>query len=318
MRILTITENDSGQRLDKFLSKALPNLPLSLLYKYIRTKKIKRNGKRCAIGERLEAGDEIKLFIPEEFFEKDEDHLFLRLTPRIDVIYEDESILLVNKRAGMIVHSDEKEQADTLINHIKAYLFRSGKYSPDDENSFSPALCNRIDRNTCGIVICAKTAAALREMNERIKQRSVKKKYLAACHGTFDKREDTLTAWLVKNSDENLVKIYDRNPPAGAKKIITEYRVLKEKNNLSLLEVTLVTGRTHQIRAHLAHCGHPLFGDGKYGINKEDRMAGYDHQALASYKVTFDFVSNGALKSVSGKTFSIVLQDIGFVDELFS
>lgn len=317
MRILTIGKNDSGQRVDKFISKSLPNLPTSLIYKYIRTKKIKRNGRRCAIGEKLEEGDEIKLFIPEEFFEKDSDRLFMHISPRIEIIYEDEDVLLVNKRAGMIVHSDENEQADTLINHIKAYLFRKGEYDPENENSFSPALCNRIDRNTCGIVICAKTAPALREMNERIKDRSVRKKYIAVCHGIFKKNEDVMTAWLIKNADDNLVKIYDSDPPKGAKKIVTAYRVIATTEKLSLLEVSLITGRTHQIRAHLAHCGHPLLGDGKYGINRIDRDMGYCHQALASHAVTFDLKSDGALKGVAGKTFSTDAREIGFVKELF-
>ena len=322
MQIIQIKKNDAGQRLDKFLTKALPSLPMSLLYKYIRLKKIKLNRKRCEANTILTEGDEITLFIKEEFFEKKNgEDAFRVLTPKVDVVYEDENILLVNKRAGMIVHSDDKEDTNTLISHIKAYLYRKGEYDPDSEQSFAPALCNRIDRNTCGIVIAAKNAEALRVINEKIKERSIKKKYLAAAHGHFDKKEDTLRGYLTKDSDKNLVTVYTKKPkdaPAHEiKEIITKYKTLAEKNGITLLEVDLVTGRTHQIRAHFSSINHPLVGDGKYGINKNDRAKGYKFQALCSYQVSFDFPAEGILKDIAGKTVSLKKDTVWFVKDLF-
>lgn len=317
MRSFTIQKNDAGQRLDKFLSKAMPALPQALLYKFIRTKKIKLNRKRCEPNTLLNEQDVIDLFIKDEFFEKNTEDAYQKLTPRLNVLYEDENLLLVNKRAGMIVHSDDKEDVNTLISHIKAYLYRKGEYDPARENSFAPALCNRIDRNTCGLVIAAKNAAALREANEKIKARSIHKEYLAAVHGRFDEKAGTLTGWLTKDSDKNLVTVYRKKPSPDAKSIVTRYRVVKEKGDLSLLEIDLVTGRTHQIRAHFASIGHPLVGDGKYGINKGDRAKGYKFQALCSYRVTFDFPAEGPLAGLAGKSFCLDKNEIWFISDLF-
>ncbi len=322
MQIIKIGKNDAGQRLDKFLLKALPALPASMLYKSVRTKKIKLNRKRCEINTVLTEGDEIELFLKDEFFEKKKaESAFRVLTPRIDVVYEDENILLVNKRAGLIVHSDDKEDQNTLISHIKAYLYRKGEYDPDSEQSFAPALCNRIDRNTAGIVIAAKNAETLRLVNEAIKERRVDKRYLAACHGILGKKEDTLCGYLTKDSDKNLVTVYTHKPKNcrenSLKEIRTRYRVLAEKNGLSLIEVELLTGRTHQIRAHLASIGHALVGDGKYGINKNDRARGYKFQALASYSLTFTFPENSSLAYLNAHTFALPADTIWFVKELF-
>lgn len=321
MQLITVKKNDSGQRLDKFLAKALPSLPTSLLYKYLRLKKIKLNRKRAEANTILAEGDELQLFIKDEFFEKESKDAFRVLTPRIDVVYEDENVLLVNKRAGMIVHSDDKEDTNTLISHIQAYLYRKGEYDPDNEQSFAPALCNRIDRNTCGIVIAAKNAEALRLLNEAIKERRIKKQYLAAIHGTPERRTDTLTGFLYKDSAKNLVTVFTKKPahlPKNeVKEIVTRYRVLEEKNGLALVEVDLITGRTHQIRAHFSSIGHPLVGDGKYGVNKSDRAKGYKFQALCSYKLTFETDKEGLLADLSGKTFSIKKDAIWFVTELF-
>ena len=319
MRVLEIGPNDADIRLDKFLSRAVRSLPSSLMYKLIRTKKIKVNRKRAEPAQILRSGDTVQLFISEEFFAKDaEDLAFLKLTPRLDIVYEDENILLCNKRAGMIVHPDENESVNTLISHIKAYLYRKGEYDPEKENSFAPALCNRIDRNTGGIVIAAKNAEALRVINEKIKNREIKKRYLCAAHGVFAKKHDRLEGYLSKDSDKNLVSIY-KVPPKNAgdvKSIVTEYTVLSEKNGLSLLEIDLITGRTHQIRAHLASIGHPLLGDGKYGVNKDDRARGYKYQALYSYKVTFDLSDDrGPLGYLKGKTFSVDRSQIWFLKE---
>ena len=317
MRVLEIGPNDQSIRLDKFLAKSVKALPSSLMYKLIRTKKIKVNRKRAEPSQILNLGDTVQLFISEEFFEKDAaERSFEKLTPKLDILYEDDNILLCNKRAGMIVHPDEHEEVNTLISHIKAYLYRKGEYDPDRENSFAPALCNRIDRNTGGIVIAAKNAEALRIINEKIKTREIKKFYLCAAHGHFDKKCDRLTGFMTKDSKDNLVTVY-KSAPDGVKDLrsmITDYRVIAEKDGLSLLEIGLVTGRTHQIRAHLSSIGHPLLGDGKYGVNRDDRAVGYKHQALYSYRLVFDFrEDSGALGYLKGKVFTVGKEQIWFL-----
>ncbi len=322
MREITIRKNDAGQRLDKFLTKALNDIPISLLYKSIRTKKIKLNRKRTSQNEILKEGDVIQLFLAEEFFKdnksSDEIRFLSEMKIELDVIYEDENLLLVNKRSGISVHEDESNPKNNLINFIKAYLFQKGEYDPKSEQSFAPSLCNRIDRNTEGIVICAKNAETLRIMNERIRERKIRKLYFAAVHGSFDKKSDVLTAYLTKDENLNTVTVYGKSHPDNAKKIITGYTVIAESNGLSLIEVELFTGRTHQIRAHMAYIGHPLLGDGKYSQNKDDRRLGYKYQALCSYKLIFpeDF-DNTALSYLNGKVFKIPKDKIYFTKEFF-
>ncbi|MBQ7358185.1 MAG: RluA family pseudouridine synthase [Clostridia bacterium] len=317
MRIIKIKKNDAGQRLDKFLSKAVSGLPASLMYKYIRTKKIKVNRKRAEQNYFLCEGDEIQLFIRDEFFgspEKDTGALS-RITPKISVVYEDENIILCNKRPGVLVHEDDGASDNTLIMHVKAYLYRKGEYDPEDEQSFAPALCNRIDRNTGGIVIAAKNAEALRVMNRKIKDDEIRKFYICAVHGRMESDRETLTAYLKKDARNNTVTVSDKARD-GYKNIITKYRTLTRHGDSSLLEVELVTGRTHQIRAHMAHIGHPLLGDGKYGVNRTDREKGYKYQALYSYRLIFDFKDDtGALGYLRGREVSIDARDIWFASD---
>ena len=319
MRELRIGKNDAGQRLDKFITKAL-DLPMSLLYKSIRTKKIKVNRKRAENNTMLREGDTVQCFLAEEFFDKKVSRrTFESVTPSLKIIYEDENIMLLDKRPGVSVHEDEDGSTNTLITHIQAYLFSKGEYNADDEMSFAPALCNRIDRNTGGIVIAAKNAEALRVMNEKIKDREIDKYYLCAVHGTPSPEKVTIKAYLIKDEKNNQVKIYDKNPPRGAKEIITGYSVIAKNDGLSLLEVKLYTGRTHQIRAHMAHIGHPLLGDGKYGINRQDRQKGYKYQALYSYKLKFSFNKENVtpLDYLDGREFSIRRDDIYFTKDFF-
>ncbi len=316
MHTLTIGKNDAGQRLDKFLSKNFKTMPPALMYKYIRLKKIKVNRKRAEQKQVLLEGDTVELFIKEEFFETvTADNAYQKLTPKLDIVYEDENIILMNKRPGVLVHEDDEGRDNTLLMHLQSYLYRKGEYDPRSEQSFAPALCNRIDRNTGGIVIAAKNAAALRDMNYRIKSGQVSKFYLCAVHGTMPKKVDVLKGYLKKNEKTNTVEVSDTQKP-GWREIITGYRVQATKNGDSLLEVELFTGRTHQIRAHLSHIGHPLLGDGKYGVNRDDKKKGYHYQALYSYKLRFDFEKSGEiLDYLSGKEYKLSRDSVLFCAE---
>ena len=309
MKEFTINSNDAGQRMDKFISKAVPLLPKNLMYKYIRIRRIKLNGKRCEISTKLSCGDRVQMYINDEFFtgENKSGYPFLSAPTDLNIIYEDSNIILLNKKCGLVVHEDESGSTDTLINRVTHYLYVKGEYDPERENSFAPALCNRIDRNTGGIVICAKNAESLRIINQKIKDRELHKKYLCVTVGIPPKSEDTRTAYHLKNEQTKTVKITSSQVP-GSKTMITKYRVLEYDRNrsLALLEVDLVTGRTHQIRAHMAFEGYPLLGDGKYGINKINREYNIKTQALYSYKLEFDFTTDsGCLEYLNGKTFKV-------------
>ena len=314
MREIIVKTNDSGQRLDKFLNKYMPNLPNSMLYKGLRKECVRLNGKHVKDGGvKLCEGDVLKLYFKDEFFEKEQrKDSFKEIKILPDIVYEDENIILVNKPQGMCVHEDENGTGTTLIDAVKAYLWRKGEYNPDEEQSFVPALCNRIDRNTQGIVISAKNAEALRIMNEKIKQREVEKYYICVVDGIMKKKHDTLKAFLRRDEKKKQVYVFD-SPKPDAKTILTEYKVLKEGKSRSLLQIHLLTGRTHQIRAHMAHVGHPLIGDGKYGNPEINRVSGLTRQALCSYKVVFNFQDdNGILEYLKNKEVS--LGEIPFCD----
>ena len=317
MRELTIGKNDEGQRIDRFVAKALPLLPPALLQKYIRLKRIKCNGARCKGDQRLVSGDILQLYINDEFFDQPrEDNLFLTLfQPKLDILYEDENIMLLNKRPGLVVHADETEKVNTLINHIQAYLYQKREWNPKWENAFTPALCNRIDRNTGGIVIAAKTAEALRIMNDKIRDREIAKFYLCITLGRPEPAEGKLECFLRKNESKKQVEVFHHPVPEG-KTAVTLYRTVKSRGELSLVEVELLTGRTHQIRASFADLGHPLLGDGKYGIGDVNRRYGETRQALYSYRLRFDFPTDaGVLDYLRGREFTV--EDIPFRDKYF-
>ena len=316
MKELTIGCNDAGQRLDRFLAKAVPLLPASLAQKYIRLKRIKLAGKRVSRDTRLNEGDVLQLYINDEFFDTpSQDNAYLTVaTPKLNIVYEDENLLLVDKRPGLAVHPhDGAEYGKTLIDHIQAYLYAKREWRPREENAFTPALCNRIDRNTGGIVIAAKNAEALRILNQKIKDREIDKRYLAIVEGTPKPKEGVLKGYLFKDAVKNRVFVTD-TPQAGSKSCETRYRVLQSRNGLSLVECELVTGRTHQIRAQFAHAGHPLLGDGKYG--KLDKRYARTYQALYSYRLTFRFTTDaGCLAYLDGRQFRV--EKVDFVEEYF-
>ena len=319
MKELTIRHNDAGQRLDRFIGKAVPLLPESLLQKYIRLKRIKVNGKGAKRDYHVALGDTVQLYINDEFFEPPrEENSYLKVgTPRLDIVYEDENILLADKKPGVLCHSAGKWDYNTLIANIQAYAYQKGEWRPREENAFAPALCNRIDRNTGGIVIAAKNAEALRILNEKIRDREIDKRYLCVVHGRPKPPEGRLSGYLFKDAKRNQVYVRAR-PEPGAKTAVTDYKLLRSAGGLSLVECTLHTGRTHQIRAQMAAAGWPLLGDGKYGSERKNRDLGETGgQALYSYYLRFDFPTDaGALNYLRGREFRV--EDIDFVRKYFS
>ena len=307
MKEYVIGKNDAGQRLDRFAAKCAPKLPSSLLQKYIRTKDIKINGRWAKPDARLSEGDVVRLYVPDEFFGKAEkrDGWLTTLCPRLDIVYEDENILLVNKKPGVLCHAANGWSQDTLIAHIQAHVYQNGEWDPAAENSFAPALCNRIDRGTGGIVIAAKTAEALRVLDDKIRAREIIKEYLCVCLGTPEPRSGRLENWLFKDAVKNQVFVKPRSEP-GASLAVTDYSVLASNGGLSLVECRLHTGRTHQIRVQMANAAHPLLGDSKYGVERINRKHGERRQLLWSYKLTFAFDSNaGALDYLNGRCFEV-------------
>ena len=302
MVTFTVNENDSGQRVDKFVTKALPDLPKSMMYRLFRKKDIKINGRRCDISAVLQTGDVVTVYVKQELSgEKQHDMNFLKSPDSINAVYEDDNILIVFKPVGLDSHSNSTSTSDTLINRIKHYLYNKNEYSPETESSFAPALCSRLDRNTSGLVISAKNAAALRELNEAIRNGSIHKIYRCITVSPPPKSEDIITAYHRKDDSRNIVRISDTEQE-GFRKIKTGYRVLDSKKGLTLLEVTLFTGRTHQIRAHLAHINAHILGDGKYGNVSANKRYGVFRQALCAYSLKFELPENSPLAYMNAVT----------------
>ena len=316
MKQVTVLPNDANQRVDKFLTKAYPNLPQSMLYKAIRKKDIKVNGKRCEISTRLLAGDVLTMYLKDEFFaQSPKAYDFLKAPVKLSVLYEDENIMLLDKKPGLIVHPDEHYHFDSLIARVQHYLFDRGEYDPEQENAFAPALINRIDRNTGGIVMAAKNAETLRILNQKIRDREIAKFYLAIVHGRMKPSQGKLEGFLLKDEDRAQVKVFSR-PVPGGKSAATLYKTLRTAGGLSLVECELLTGRTHQIRAQFAAAGHPLLGDGKYGRERDNKKYGRSFQALYSYKLAFTFPTDaGLLEYLRGRVFTV--EQVDFVAEYF-
>ncbi len=295
MKNIIVNKNDANQRLDKFITKAIPKLPKSLLYKGLRKNNVRLNGKHCHDGSiMLHENDVIALYYPDEFFEKNKEKI--TNLPEPEIIYEDENIIIANKPKGLLSHCDQNGVQDTMIGRIISYLINKHEYIPESENTFSPALCNRLDRNTSGLIIAAKNAESLRIINEKIRNREVEKYYICKCIGKPDTESGIIKSHLIR--DEKIVKINDNS---DGKQIVTEYKVLSSDTDTSLIEIKLITGRTHQIRAHMAHIGHPLKGDVKYGGSRSKN--GY---YLNCYKLVFEFKTNaGIMNYLHGKTFTI-------------
>ncbi|MBQ7096881.1 MAG: RluA family pseudouridine synthase [Clostridia bacterium] len=285
--------NDAGQRLDKYLSKLLKNASMGMIYKWIRKKRVKINGKKQEISYQLQQGDVLELYINDEFFpESEKVPEYLESDVDLCVVYEDGNILVADKPSGMAAHGEK----GCLLENIQGYLFKKGEYNPKNEQTFAPALCNRIDRNTSGLVIAAKNASALRTMNEKIRLREISKFYLLKIenHQNLPK-SGKIAGYTLKNEGERKIYFFETEK-SGSKYSETLFRKLDDWGNV---EAQLITGRTHQIRAGFAHMGCPLVGDVKYGATKNGKR---DFQQLRAYKIVFDFESDaGELGYLKGK-----------------
>ena len=295
MKKFVAGSNDAGQRLDKYLSKLLKNVSMGMIYKWIRKKRVKINGKKQDIAYQIKKGDVLELYINDEFFEEvKEVPVHLEKEVSLKVVYEDNNILIAAKPSGMDAHGGD----DSLLANIQGYLFQKGEYDPRIEQTFAPSLCNRIDKNTSGLVVSAKNAAALRLINEKIRNREIRKFYLLRVENPeLLQSNGRIEGFTLKNEKERKVYFYD-SEVKGSKNCVTFFRKLSDDG---MVEAELVTGRTHQIRASFSHLGCPLRGDVKYGAKKDGR---YDFQHLRAYKIEFDFKTpGGELEYLKGKVF---------------
>lgn len=319
MREITIRKQNAEQRLDKFLRRYLPEAENGFLYKMLRKKNIKLNGQKASGRELLREGDVIQLFFAEEtlkkFMGEKEDALQAKPLPEKWILYQDSRMLAVNKPAGLLSQPSASGE-DSLVEELRAYLLTDGGMTQEDFRNYRPGVVNRLDRNTSGLVLAAKTLDAAQALSRLIRERNVEKYYLAAVCGSM-REERTVRAWLKKDEASNQVEVSGRDFP-GAAEIVTGYEPLEHYRfrgqDYTLLKVRLVTGKTHQIRAHLAYIGHPVAGDVKYGrysVNAElKKQTGFRRQALHAWKTVFpELPELPALSGISGRTLTAGLPD---------
>ena len=304
MREFQITENEAGQRFDKYLAKLLRNAPKSFFYKMLRKKNITLNGKKATGNEKLSAGDQIKLFLSDETFSKfSQQEQTARAVTALDIIYEDSDILLINKPAGMLSQPDDTKEP-SLVEYLIGYLLQNGSLTENDLRTFHPSVCNRLDKNTSGIIAAGKSLAGLQELSALFHDRTVHKDYLCIVKGIIT-RPQHIHGYLHKDTSLNKVTVL-QNKTRDTQPIETQYTPLCHNTDATLLKVRLITGRTHQIRAHLASEGHPLAGDTKYGHPEFNRYFrdhyGLKHQFLHAYRLTFPKL-DGRLHDLSEKHF---------------
>lgn len=296
MREFVIEQKDDGKRLDKWIQRELPTLKMGLRQKYLRLKRFKVNGKAAQGEFRLTAGDMLRIYLNDDCFEKPkkEDAFLKNFRVHLRVVYEDAQLLLVDKKPGLMVHGDGKGQTDTLINHVRAYLYQKGAFDSMDENAFAPQLCNRIDRFTGGMVVLAKDEQTLLAVNKVFKSRQVRKFYLCICHGSLRQPSGVFENYLSKPQGAKKVIVSDA-PVPGGKAAKTAYETIACADGLSLVLCELFTGYTHQIRAQFAHAGHPLLGDNQYGSAKKNAPYALGYQALCAVGLKFALENPDAL-----------------------
>ncbi len=303
MQSIIVSKNEANQRLDKLLAKYLNKAPKSFLYKMLRKKNITLNGKKADGSEKLSECDEIKLFLADETIEKFSEVSVDEVEEEIQIIYEDENILLINKEIGML--SQKAEQTDiSLVECIISYMLKSNQLTKEELRSFKPSICNRLDRNTSGLVVAGKTLIGLQTMAQLFKDRTIDKYYHCIVKGKVE-HQQRIEGYLYKDEKTNKVSITDR-PVEGADPIATEYVPLKSNDTYTLLQVKLITGKTHQIRAHLQSIGHPIIGDHKYGNRSVNELIkkqfSLENQLLHAYSLRFPELE-GACSNLSGKEF---------------
>lgn len=309
MREFTIGPKDGCRKLEKWLPSVAPGMTFGVIRRALRLKRIRINGKVARDGAEIAPGDVVQIYLEDSYFQEKprENRLLAGFRPHIDILYEDDNIILVDKRPGMRVHPDADEKVDTLVTHVQAYLYQKGEY---DGTGFAPALCNRIDRFTGGIVIAAKNSEALHIMDMKVRNRELEKYYLCACAGRPAPAEGTLRGYLIK--DGKRVRVIKKNAP-GAQYAETGYRVLSTSGGVSLVECRLITGRTHQIRVQFASAGHPLIGDTQYGDREINSRFSSNFQQLYAYRLKFAFnTDSGILEYLSGKSFQVKKLHRGF------
>ena len=316
MKSIQVDRSWDGRRLTRFLQKAMPSATMGQIRRFLRLGRVKVDGRRADEETVLRESAVVDMYVEDEFFAEAEraDPFYSKIRPKLTILYEDEQVMLLSKRAGLVCHPDEGEKVHTLLTYAQAYLYQKDEWNP--KTDFAPALCNRIDRFTAGIVILAKTQEALRAMDAKIRTHEVQKYYLCIVHGRMKYPEGTLRHWLTKKPEQKKVTVLRKNEP-GSKEAVTYYQVIDERDGLTLCECLLGTGRTHQIRAQFAAIGHPLLGDNQYGQAKLNEKTGrVSGQALCAYRLIFDFEGDaGCLAGLDGLT--VQVKDVPFVHEYF-